>query len=97
MIRSYDSLPHDAVKKTMRTTIELDAHLHESVRRQAQRQNLPMARLLARLVERGLLASAEPSPPSLRSGRFQVIAPAAPDARVSSEQVHKVIDDEGLL
>ena len=81
----------------MRTTIELDPDLHESVRRQAQRQNLSMARLLGRLVEQGLRTATEPSPPTVRSGRFQVIAPATPQARVSSDQVHKVIDDEGIL
>lgn len=82
---------------TMRTTIELDPQLHETVRRQAQRQNLSMARVLGRLVERGLQASTQASPSSMRSGRFQVIPPGTPDARVSSEQVHKVIDDEGIL
>lgn len=81
----------------MRTTIELDPAVHESVRRQAQRQNLSMARLLGRLVEQGLRASTQSSAPTMRSGRFNVIAPAAPDARVSSDQVRKVIDDEGIL
>ena len=81
----------------MRTTIELDPDLHESVRRQAQRQNLSIARLLGRLVAQGMRAATEPSPPNLRSGRFQVIAPAAPGVRVSSDQVYKVIDDEGIL
>ena len=83
----------------MRTTIELDPDLHEAVRRQAQRQKLSMARLLGRLVEQGLQASTSTqlTPPTLRSGRFQVIAPGTPDARVSSDQVHKVIDEEGIL
>ena len=81
----------------MRTTIEIEPALHESVRRQAQRQNLSMARLLGLLVERGMRAPAQTAQPSVRSGRFQVIAPAAPDARVSSEQVYKLIDDEGIL
>lgn len=87
----------DATDQIMRTTIELDPALHETVRKQAQRQNLSMARLLGRLVEQGLRASMPPSAPTMRSGRFNVIAPATPQARVSSEQVHKVIDDEGLL
>lgn len=80
----------------MRTTIELDPDLHEAVRRQAKRQKLSMARLLGRLVEQGLQSS-QLTPPTLRSGRFQVIAPGAPNARVSSDQVHKVIDEEGIL
>ena len=88
---------NDAVNQIMRTTIEIDPQLHETVRRQAQRQNLSIARVLGRLVERGLQASPEASPPHMRSGRFQVIAPAVPGARVSSEQLHKVIDDEGIL
>ena len=82
---------------TMRTTIELDPELHESVRRQALRQNTSMARLLGQLVQQGLRASADASLPSARSGRFSVIAPAASGAKVTSEQVHKLIDDEGIL
>lgn len=81
----------------MRTTIELDPEVHESVRRQAQRQNLSVARLLGRLVEQGLRAATSEAPSSMCSGRFQVIAPATPEARVSSDQVHKLIDDEGIL
>ena len=81
----------------MRTTIELDPAVHESVRKLAQRQNLSMARLLGHLVEQGLRATTEPVAPALRSGRFQVIGPAVPDARVTNEQVRKVIDDEGIL
>jgi len=82
----------------MRTTIELPPALHESVRRQAMRQNISMARLLGQLVERGLgAATTESAPQSTRSGRFQVIAPADADARVSSDQVHKLIDEEGIL
>lgn len=81
----------------MRTTIELDPALHESVRRQAQRQNISMARLLGQLVQQGLRASTDPAPPSVRSGRFQVIAPGAVGTQVTSEQLHKLIDDEGVL
>jgi predicted DNA-binding ribbon-helix-helix protein len=83
--------------KLTRTTIELDPAVHESVRKLAQRQNLSMARLLGRLVEQGLRATTEPVAPALRSGRFQVIGPAVQDARVTSDQVHKVIDDGGIL
>ncbi|MGC3987730.1 MAG: hypothetical protein QM777_25080 [Pseudorhodoferax sp.] len=81
----------------MRTTIELDPAIHESVRRQALRQNMSMARLLGQLVQQGLRASTEAAPPSVRSGRFQAIAPAAAGAQVTSEQLHKLIDDEGVL
>ncbi len=81
----------------MRTTIELDPDLHEAVRRQAQRQNLSLARLLGRLVEQGLRAASDQAPPTQKSGRFTVIAPATPDARVTSEQIQKLIDDEGIL
>lgn len=82
----------------MRTTIELEPAVHESVRRQAQRQNVSMARLLGRLVEQGLRASTQPaSAPMMHSGRFQVIAPAMQGARVTSDRVQKVIDDEGIL
>ena len=81
----------------MRTTIELDPDLHETVRRQAQRQNLSLARLLGRLVEQGLRAGTEQALPTRKSGRFTVIAPATPGARVTSEQVQKLIDEEGIL
>jgi hypothetical protein len=56
-----------------------------------------MARLLGQLVEQGLRASTEAAPPSVRSGRFQAIAPASVGAQVTSEQLHKLIDDEGVL
>ena len=81
----------------MRTTIELDPAVHEYVRKQAQRQNLSMARLLGRLVEQGLRSTTPQVTPAVRSGRFQVVAPAVKDARVTSDQVQKLIDDEGIL
>lgn len=81
----------------MRTTIELDPALHETVRRQALRQNVSMAKLLGQLVQQGLHASTDPAPPSMRSGRFQVIAPGAAGVQVTSERMYKLIDDEGVL
>lgn len=82
----------------MRTTIELSDELHESVRRQALRQNTSMAKLLGQLVEQGLRAAATGSaPPVARSGRFQVIAPATADAQVTSERLQRLIDEEGIL
>jgi len=81
----------------MRTTIDLDPQLHELVRRQAQREKLSMARLLGRLVEQGLRKSPNQSLPMVKSGRFQVTAPASPGARVTTEQVQKLIDEEGVL
>jgi len=82
----------------MRTTIELPAELHESVRRQALRQNTSMAKLLGQLVERGLrTATADAAAPTARSGRFQVIAPATEEAHVTSERLRKLIDEEGIL
>jgi len=81
----------------MRTTIELPAELHDAVRRQALRQNTSMAKLLGQLVEQGLRATAGDAAPTARSGRFQVIAPATADAHVTSERLHKLIDEEGIL
>ena len=81
----------------MRTTIELAPELHESVRRLAQRLNLSTAKLLGHLVERGLSAQGDETLPSARSGRFQVIARAEGQAKVSSARVQKVIDEEGIL
>jgi len=81
----------------MRTTIELSAELHEAVRRQALRQNTSLAKLLGQLVEQGLRSAADKATPSARSGRFQVIAPATPHAHVTSERLHKLIDEEGIL
>ncbi len=81
----------------MRTTIDLDPELHELVRRQAQRENLSLARLLGRLVEQGLRKTTDQAPATVRSGRFNVMAAATPKARVTTEQVQKVIDEEGIL
>ena len=82
------------MNRTVRATIELDDALLESVRRLARRENLSMARMLGKLVEQELRAAMEPSVPTVRSGRFNVIAPSMPEARVSSERVRKVIDGE---
>lgn len=82
----------------MRTTIELDEHLHALVQRQAQREGLSMARLLGRLVAQGLYGShSGDEPETQRSGRFTVLAPASPEARVSSDTVQKIIEAEGIL
>ena len=82
----------------MRTTIELDEHLHALVQRQAQREGLSMARLLGRLVAQGLHGPApDAAPPVQRSGRFTVLAPASDQARVASSTVQKVIAEEGIL
>jgi hypothetical protein len=82
----------------MRTTIELDEHLHTLVQRQAQREGLSMARLLGRLVAQGLRGPVpESAPPVQRSGRFTVLAPASAQAHVASSAVQKVIDEEGIL
>ena len=81
----------------MRTTIQLDPEVYEAARREAQRQNLSIARLLARLVEHGLQAATAPSPPTKRGGRFLAVTPASQDARVSSDQIQKLIDIQGIL
>jgi len=82
----------------MRTTIELDEDLHTLVQRQAQREGLSMARLLGRLVAQGLRGlQAQGAPATQPSGRFTVLAPATPEACVSSAAVQKVIDEEGIL
>ena len=82
----------------MRTTIELDEHLHALVQRQAQREGLSMARLLGRLVAQGLRGPAAGDTPTVqRSGRFTVLAPASAQARVATGTVQKVIDEEGIL
>jgi hypothetical protein len=82
----------------MRTTLELDADLHALVQRRAQREGISMARLLGRLVAHGLRgAQADSAPATQRSGRFTVLAPATDQARVSSDTVQKVIDEEGIL
>ncbi|MEW6168509.1 MAG: hypothetical protein AB1651_12555 [Pseudomonadota bacterium] len=81
----------------MRTTIELDEELHERMRRQAQREGISLARLLGRMVERGAQISPAGRAPAGRSGRFKVIAAAAPGTRTASSAVQKVIDEEGIL
>ena len=82
----------------MRTTIELDEHLHALVQRQAQREGLSMARLLGRRVAQGLRGpQADGAPAMQRSGRFTVLAPASDQACVTSDKVQKVIDEEGIL
>ncbi len=81
----------------MRTTIELEPELHESVRRLAQRLNLSTSKLLGHLVARGLSAQGDETLPTARSGRFQVIASTGTPAKVSSARIQKVIDEEGIL
>lgn len=82
----------------MRTTIELDPGLHNLIQRQAQREGVSMARLLGRLVEQGLRGpQIDALPSTQRSGRFTVLAPASANARVTSDAVQKVIDEEGIL
>lgn len=81
----------------MRTTIEISDELHERMRRQAQREGISLARLLGRLVERGMAASIDRTLPVHRSGRFRVIAAGRSDARVTASAVQKVIDEEGIL
>lgn len=82
----------------MRTTIELDKHLHEQVQRQARREGISMARLLGRLVARGFHGThPDEAPSTQQSGRFTVLAPASGEARVSSDALQKVIEEEGIL
>ncbi|QHS09918.1 hypothetical protein [Sinimarinibacterium sp. NLF-5-8] len=81
----------------MRTTVELTDDLHEQVRRRAQREGLSLARMLGSLVEQALRQPAGNPPVHQQSGRFQVIAPASHNAKVSSAAVQKVLDEEGIL
>lgn len=80
----------------MRTTIEMNDGLHEHMRRQAQRENISLARLLGRLVEQAANAAAQDNLLSQRSGRFTVIAGGAGTC-TKSQKVQKVIDEEGIL
>jgi hypothetical protein len=84
-------------KIIVRTTIELSDALHERLRRQSQRDDIPLARLLGSLVERGLQADIMQAPPKRQSGRFMVLAPAATGARVTASAVQKAIDETGVL
>lgn len=81
----------------MRTTIEMEESLHEQVRRRAQREGLSLSRMLGKLVGQALRQGEEATVPTQRSGRFEVIAPATPDARATSSAVQKVMDEEGIL
>ena len=81
----------------MRTTIEMEEGLHEQVRRRAQREGLSVSRMLGKLVGQALRQNEEATVPTQRSGRFEVIAPAAPRARATSSAVQKVMDEEGIL
>ncbi|MFT4104047.1 MAG: hypothetical protein QM674_24085 [Burkholderiaceae bacterium] len=81
----------------MRTTIDLDPQLHARARRRAQREGISLGRMLGKLVEQGLQGAAAGVPAMQRSGRFTVLAPAAPHARGASAAVQQAIDEEGVL
>ena len=84
-------------KIIVRTTIELSDALHERLRRQSQRDDIPLARLLGSLVERGLQADIVQAPPKRQSGRFVVLAPATMGPWVTASAVQKAIDEPGAL
>jgi hypothetical protein len=81
----------------VRTTIELSDALHERLRRQSQRDDIPLARLPGSVVERGLQADIMQASPKRQSGRFMVLAPAATRARVTASAVQKAIDETDVL
>ncbi len=83
----------------MRTTVDLEPQLHARVRRRAQREGISLGRMLGKLVEQGLQGvPANNEPPAMqRSGRFTVLVPATPDAKVASAAIQQIIDDEGIL